>query len=463
MGKGLWSNAIAGFMAAVVLCAALIVTIALGIVFRLGAQLAALFLTTLEEVRHANQDALNAAIGAGMTDLLSVPIDGSDIPSGGDPAAQLERAKVIGQKLHTLLTTEFGGDNGPDGVNGTQAARAFTGFNINFNTSAAILSVLTEIASVGYIKEFREVGEMLAQGLSLGRLHRQALKPLIDSLIVHPYTRELGSKYRQARLSAQQYTDASEGGNLGSEQWHTNLAEMGYTDDDISILHDALRKNHSPADLNALIRYGLMTDDQAQTILRVQALGRVDTLQDAYVSEAYNLAKNRHMSESEFQQTMDSTKLTEEEKQLWAQRLSLHLLHPQKRISILQLLYLGEHSQITDAEVDAWVEAEGYDADDAALIHLYVLGKELDFDTAQATKAAKAAAVAARAAATAAGKTAKAAAAADLALAKAAPTELSGLQAQAAAAHAADQQAQQLAATLKAEADRLAALIPKRQ
>lgn len=449
-GKGATATAIAGFMAALVLCSALIVTVVLGLVFRIGSQVAAIFLTTLEEVRHDNQDALNSAIAAAMSDLLSVQITGTDIPSGGDPQQQLERARVIGAKLHDLLITEFGGRGGPEGVDGALAARAFTGFNINFNTSAALLSVLTEMSSLGHFTEFREVGEMMAQGLSLGRLHRQALKPLIDNLIVHPYTRQLGAQYRQARLSAEQYIRADTGGKLTGTELHDHLAGMGHTDQDIALLQDLLTHKPDVSALAVLERSGRITREAANAVLTLQGyttndadgvmlaqqLARNESIQAQYVHDAFTLAITRHITESEFQGVLDTITMPESEKQLWAQRVSLHILHPTKRISILQLAYLGEHNQITDVEVDRWIEAEGYDAEDAAMIHLYVLGKELDFEGVQKKKnAAKLAAIARKLKAAAAAAD-KAAAAADKALLGATPDTEAALQAAADAAHA---------------------------
>jgi len=403
--RGATATVTATVFAALVLVLAVLVSVALGVIFRIGAQVAALFLETMEEARHDNQDALNTLIAASMSDLLSVPIDGSDIPSGGDAQQQLDRARVIGGKLHELLIQEFGGGGGPEGVNGEQAARAFTGFNINFSTSAAFLSIITEIESLGYFKQFREIGEMMAQGLGLGRLHRAALRPLVDHLITKPYDRQLGARYRQARMTPQQIVNAFQGARVDSVKLHDTLAEAGYTDEDITIVTDLLTRKLAPADLAQLERAGRTTREAAITALSLegyspadadglmlgQQLARDETLQAQYIHEAFTLARNRLMTEADFQAVLDSITMPESEKQLWAQRLSLHLLHPSKRVSIAQLVYLGEHNQITDAEVDAWVEAEGYTPEDAGLIHLYVLGKELDKSAADALKAKKAA------------------------------------------------------------------------
>lgn len=411
--------------ATVVLVAVVVITVVFAVVFRLGSKVAALVLTTLEETRHDNQEAMNSVIAAAMSDLLSVEITGEDIPKGGNPAQQLERARVIGGKLHDLLIAEFGGGGGPEGVDGQKAARAFSGFNINFNTSAALLSILTEISSIGFIKEFREVGEMMAQGLSLGRLHRQALKPLIDNLIVHPYTRQLGAQYRQVRLSDQQYVDALQRGDtsdvnvtgsvydipfnadpstvIDRTTFLKHMAEKGYTDADIDLLLDGSRAVPGASELEQAVRHGVigprlalellcsngLSPAFAKMKLRSIELGRVDAVQQHLVTDAYTLARDRHMDELSFNQILDSTNLTEGEKQAWTQRLTLTLQHPRKRATLQELIYLGERAQINDADIDQWLEDSGYDPKSQGIISLYVLGKELDFDAAQKKKKAK--------------------------------------------------------------------------
>jgi len=419
-GKGSVAWATANTLSAVVFSAVVIVTVVLGVIFRIGSQVAALFLETLGEVRNDNASGLNSVIAAALGDLLGVEISADSIPQGGQGAANIPRMVAVGGLLHDLLGAEFGGAGTPDGVDGAKAARAFTGFNVNFSAGASIIGILGEMSSLGYFKEFREVGESVAENLGLGRLHRGALKPLVDTLVTKPYTRQLLAKYRQTRLSPDQYVHYSIAGKLDIDTLKTHLSEAGYTDADIVILQDLLAKRLDVSSMAQLERAGRQTRDasiatlglqgyapvDADGLLVAQQLARDSALQAAYIGEAYSLARNRHLSESEFQGVLDSITMPESEKQLWAQRLSLHLLHPGKRISIAQLAYLGERNQITDVEVEAWVEAEGYDASDAGLISLYVLGKELDFSAAEAKKAA----VAAKAAATAAAKAAAAAA-----------------------------------------------------
>lgn len=460
---GALANSVASALAAVVMVVAVVLTVALGVIFTIGSQVAAIFLETLGEVRNDNQGALNPVMAAALGDLLGVEISADSIPQGGQGASNIPRMRAIGGLLHDLLKSEFGGDGSPESVDGAAAARAFTGFNINFSAGTAIISILGEMSSLGYFKEFREVGESVAENLGLGRLHRGALKPLVDTLVSKPYTRQLLAQYRQTRLSPEQYIHANIAGKLDGTVLQTHLAEGGYTDADIALLQDLLSTKPEPSVLGQLERAGRITRDAAIDILALQGYTRNDadgvmlaqqlardaSLQGAYIQEAYNLARDRHITESDFQGALDSIIMPESEKQLWAQRLSLHLLHPTKRISILQLAYLGERSQITDAEVDEWITAEGYDETDAALVHLYVLGKELDFDAAQRKKAISSLAAKARRLKALAAAADKAVAAAQKALLGATPdTEqrlqdaLTAAESKAAAAHAAYDAAQ---------------------
>lgn len=447
---GATANAIASALAAVVMAVAVILTVALGVIFTIGSQVAAIFLQTLGEVRNDNQAALNPVMAAALGDLLGIEIDAGSIPQGGQGADNIPRMRAIGGLLHDLLKREFGGDGTPDSVNGAAAARAFTGFNINFSAGTAIISILGEMSSLGYFKEFREVGESIAENLGLGRLHRGALKPLVDNLVTKPYNRELLAQYRQTRMTPEQYVRAATSGKIDNTAFHDNMAEAGYTDADIVTLQDLLQQKLGAGALAQLERAGRITREAANAILTTQGYALVDadgmmlseqlhrdeSLQTAYIQEAYNLARDRHITESDFQGVLNSITMAESEKQLWASRLSLHLLHPTKRISILQLAYLGERNQITDVEVDEWVTAEGYDEQDAALIHLYVLGKELDYDASQRKKSASALAAKARRLKAAAAAADKSAAAADKALAGSTPDTLQQLQDAADAAHA---------------------------
>lgn len=403
-------------VASLVLVVAVVVSVVLGVIFRIGTQVTALFLVTMGEARKENQDGLNSLIAGAMTDLLGVEVTGNDIPAGGNPQQQVERAVVIGGKLIDLLTQEFGGNAGPSGVDGAKAARAFTGFNINFSTSAALLSIITEIESLGFLKQFREVGEQMAQSLGLGRLMRIALKPLMDHLVAKPYDRQLANQYRQQRMSEGNIIHADAAGMRDPAALHQDLSDKGYTDADQAALVQLLAKRAGLTDTLILVRGQRMQHDEAVTRIQQEGYSLVEasiivdaaalndqlTLQVSYVQEAYHLARDRHIDEAAFQQVLSSVFLPDAEMQIWSQRLSLHLSNPTKRISLAQLLYLGERSQVTDAEVDAWTTAEGYTLQDAALINLYVLGKELDFDTAAKKKATAATAAAAKAAAAAA-------------------------------------------------------------
>ncbi|SRR6266481_1944329 len=256
---GLVSRTVANLAGALIAMSAVLVIGLFGVLFRIASVIAEIFLTGIEAARRDNQDSLNGVVAASMSDLLSVEVDPADIPSGGTPRQQLDRAVAIGSKLHDLLLFEFGGGSGPSGVDGEKAARAFTGFNINFSVSAAILSIVTEIESLGFLKEWREVGEEMAQNLGLGRLHRSALKPLIDTLIVKPYTRELNERYRQDLLTDQQYVNAVQRGTIDLAAARQALAQKGFSEAYVDELMEQLLPRLTPQDVDVLVSLGKIT------------------------------------------------------------------------------------------------------------------------------------------------------------------------------------------------------------
>src|SRR5262249_34715248 len=99
-GISLGKETIASVAGALVATLSAIVSAIFGGAFLIASELAALFLESMEATTRDNQTAMNDLIAAAMTDLLSVDVTGSDIGPGGDPNAQVQRARQIGGKLH---------------------------------------------------------------------------------------------------------------------------------------------------------------------------------------------------------------------------------------------------------------------------------------------------------------------------------------------------------------------------
>lgn len=407
---GLGVRSIANAAAALV---ASVATMAMAIfigLFDVATVIATLFLEGFDEGRKANQTALNGLIAAALSDLLSIEVDPSDLPAGGDQAAQIQRAVAIGGKLHELLEGAFGGSPGPTDDPGAKGARAFSGFLINAATGSALLGIIGEMESLGFFKEWHLLGEDILQSLGLSRLSRRALGPLVDTLIVKPYTRYLAEKYTPDHLSVPQVLTAFNAGRMDESTMQKNLARLGFNESYIVELQAQHIPKLSLADVDAMVRWGKWTREagvqqlrdqgwpaqHAEDMLTAMELQRADSVARAYAEEIFSLARDRHLDPVVYGTLLDRLPLHETEKQQRRDRLGVWLDTAHKRLSIGEVIYLLERNQLTEAYVQQWAIDSGYSQDDAFLLGLYVDLKDLEYEAKQKAKAAREAAAAAK-------------------------------------------------------------------
>jgi hypothetical protein len=391
-------------------------------IFGAAAAIATLWLGLVDTGVTDNREALNKVIAAALTEMLGVQIDPSDFQSDNVGGITPQELAPLGAKIMDVLESSFApsGDVTPD--SGAAAARAFLGFNVNLATRAGLLGLITELESLGFFKGFQDFGEDIVNSLGLGRLMRSAFRPMIKATITDPYTRSMNAKYRQTQLSPAEIFKAGFRDKFSDAEVQQHLAEHGYTDDFIAELQAQHDGQPGASEIELLIRFGVL--DLTEGIKALQATGvsedfatqkiqalqfaRVERVETAYAGALLSAAQQRFITLDTFNSEMDKLHLVDAERQGYQNQLGLFLETPHKRLSLAQLIYLLERNQVTEEQIETWAQAEGYSADDMFTLQVYADEKDLEYETAQAAKAAAAkakAAKAAAAAAKAAGKT----------------------------------------------------------
>jgi len=391
--------------ALVMLVPALIAALVQG-VLGLGTFFAVNVLELIGKVRTENAKDFNQVIAAAMSEMLGVEISADDLPSGQGPQAVLARVTVIGSKLHDLLIKEFA----PTGVvtpeSGQAGARAFTGFGINFAVATAFIAILSESVTFGVLKEFRELGEGLAQSLGLGRLQRLALQPLIRNTIQQPYDLYLRKQYRPDRLTEQQYIRAMHAGAFDEGYVRDQMAQKGYPDAEIDRLMIELATRLTETELARLVRWGDITSDEAAKELNVQGvplvtaqrrlraidLERADSLISQYVNVLEKQVFKGQLDLDGFNKVLDELPWSQAEKDMEKLYVSATLETPIHLLTLAQVK-TGIIQGILDfSYFDQWAEDQGYGQTEALVLEYEIL---LALDAA-ATKEQAAAAQAAR-------------------------------------------------------------------
>lgn len=393
-------NVTSGFLASWLASATAIVTAIFGAVFRAAAFIIANFLTGLDVVRENNQDSLNTIIAAALSDIMGVPVTSGDIPSKGGGQNNINIARGIGRKVLNVITQELGGNVGGDVGPGEAGAQGFLGFGINFAMNDGLLSFISELASIGYIKEFKEIPQALRGAMGLGRLTRLALQPPLHALVTVPYTREVNFKYRPHQLTANEYITAMDAGRLTEDEARTQLGQLGFDNLLVTEMFAQRKPKLKVHDIDALQRWGKITQDQALQMLRDDGipvdigqqmldsldLARADHAEQAYAAEILALAKGRYIDSVTYSSLIQRLHFSPAEQQGWLNRLGVYLDSQTKRLNLGEMLYLLEHNLLTTDQLDTWAAAEGYNPDTAAMLDLYLTQKSVDYDAAQKLK-----------------------------------------------------------------------------
>lgn len=391
-------------------------------IFSGAAKIAALWLGLVDLGISDNRRSLAEVIAAALTEMLGVQIDSSDFGSDNTGGITPQELAPLGAKIIDTLESSFapGGDVTAD--SGAAAARAFLGFNVNLAARSGIIGILTELESLGFFKGFQELGEDIQQALGLGRLLRAALRPMVKATVTDPYTRNMNAKYRQTQLSPAELIKANYRDKVSDAEVQTHLSEHGYSDEFIAELIAQHDGQPSAGEIELLIRFGVfdltegikalqatgVSEDFATQKIQALQFARVERQETAYAAALLASAQQRFIPLETFNAEMDKLHFVDAERQGYQNQLGLFLETPHKRLSLAQLIYLLEHNQVTEEQIETWAQAEGYSADDMFTLQVFADLKDTDFETVQAAKAAAAAArkaKAAAAAAKAAGKT----------------------------------------------------------
>ena len=378
---------------------------------KIGEPFAEFVIGTMSEARKQLDPGLPRLAADILGELTGADIKPGDFPTGQGFAGHLARVQSVGGQLHTLLESEFAPDGaiGPD--QGALAAKAFTGFNINFGIGTAIMSLLGEIETLGKVQQFRELGVEVARNLGLGRLSRQALQPLIKTCIAEPYTWHLNAKYRPTRLSEERLTKALFRGAITEATYRSELSELGYSEARIDevlaqaylLLGDRDLIQHTFRFGATTVTVGGQTSPDLKTLLMRRGYSSQDADRLIDVSrpileknEIGVLFANGKIDQPTALAYMGKLGYDDATAQLALEAHSITHLHP--RHLGLSILKKAFHDNVIDLlEFKAQLTAQGYSADDQNIIVLEVLqpthGKVRQLSLAEIKAAYKAGAI----------------------------------------------------------------------
>jgi hypothetical protein len=391
---------------AVVLGGELLLLIVMFLFVTTGTFIVSQVLQVISTIRSNGAADFAQVTGQVLGEFMGIETESVNFKTGVTPADSLARAKQLGELVVTMLQDQFGtaGPQSPEA--GESAAKALAGYGINFATSNVFLSWLVELSTDGKFGDFDKLGEDVAQSMGLGRLTRQALRPLVRNAITQPYDRKMRSIYRADIPAVPELVKALASGRMADTDARAYMAQHGLSDQFISELIAQHTPSLSEGEIAELVERGLLDSTSASGMLKAQgnpdsivawklqvsAVKRADAFRKAYLDEALKLAQQRFIDPATFATIVAKQNGPQDEQQSYLNRLGLWLESEHTRLKQADMLYLYEHGQVTLDELTAWMTDEGYNPQDQLALTLEFVAKAGGLTTKTPAQIAQAAA-----------------------------------------------------------------------
>jgi len=369
-------------------------------------------------------------VAAVTEDITGVHVDADKLKNTRHGSGRIDVMEEVGRQIFDLLAQEFltppgttragpqtftpgSGIGGLPGFKispeqGVEAARRFLGYAMTFAVREANVGVLSELATIGYLKNFRDFGENMATNLAIGRQMRIALRPLFQIAIADPLTQALNKQYSPHLFSEAQIVQLTHAGTFDRAALLDELERLGYDAQHAQALVEILKTHVAASDMELLERFGVLThaeavqklatsgmsQDDAELQLKVLDLRRLDVLVRAQADLAQKLTLDGVYSTDQLRSALDALPITEQEKRLRQVLTATQLENPTKFLTLAEMQSALTQGIVDVTELDDYLEKERYSADDATILKLLSLLK-----TEKAEEAATAAAARKKAAA----------------------------------------------------------------
>lgn len=401
----------AALVAVIVLAGGVLGQVLFWLIKNVGATLTIDMLELVDDTRKTLNPTLVAISTAVLNELLGTDysVDPGSAPGSGEDPVQ--NAEVVGGLLHDRLLEEFRGEGDVTPESGRTAARRMSGFLINFGVATAFISILGETLSFGKFEQLRELGVEVARNLGLGRLNRQAMKPLVDIMIATPYKWWFNQQFHPSQFSISQVINPFAQQLMAVEDIFTAADLDGFSHDKVEKLIELHSKRLTVDDAELLLRWGIWDQPFAEDYIgklgfpgglspyltRISQIKRNDTRVNKLIDAAETAVLDGHILLDEFSALLDTLPLAPGEKQLIIATVQYKAKVPHVHLTFAQLTKAFEDAMIDDSELRDRIARQGYSPDDVDILEVQVLLAQAKLADAAKAKAAAAAKKAAKA------------------------------------------------------------------
>jgi hypothetical protein len=251
---------------------------------------------------------------AGIQALFGVDVPATAFNKLSNSGAREQVKKDVGRAMLGALTGLSGNTSGASVQPSLDPAEKYLGTIANFAIEGWLLEIMPELESLGWLENFGELKDTVAQMFGFGRLTRRILGPAIDALIKDPMLWQVNKTYRGTLLSPSTALRQFMRGRWDWPDVVEELARQGYSDERINALLNEQRKFFSVGDVRTFVDRGHWTgvqgiqhlrdqgydEDGALEALRLEGIRRIDQVESQQANAIMGAYVARDIDRGEF-------------------------------------------------------------------------------------------------------------------------------------------------------------------
>jgi hypothetical protein len=353
--------------------------------------LIAVYVAFIGAAQAKDSPGLFTLISTVLSDLLGAEVSADAVNKAWKAGGSMAAFKAVGAGLWGTFIQQIGSPAALTPESGLAAAQGFMGYLLGFAVREGNVALLASIIpeELRVLEGIDEYARAMRSSLGFGRMARQALHPLIQTLITDPLQWYVNRQYHPKLLGESVAVKAFNMDAINQDRLNLELSYAGYD----PALYPVILTEHTPqlsvADVSVLSAAGKMSEDTA--IYAIRQLGYTAGGADAKLD-----AERRRSADGAVQQLIIDIRTAfingyisaDSRNALWSAlpvpQVQLQLLEleadtmagfPRKRLTLSEVQSAFVEGLLDSTDVATFLKVEGYSGDDALTLWYQTLLK----------------------------------------------------------------------------------------
>lgn len=339
-----------------------------------------LYVGFVGQLQGADTPGLFTLISTVLSDLLATEVSADAVNAAWKKGGSRAAYKKVGAGLWNALLGELGNPAALTPESGLAAAQGWLGYLLGFTVREGNVALISSIIpeELRFLEGINEYAEAMRSALGFGRMSRQVLHPLIQTLITDPLQWYVNRQYSPKLLGESLATKAYNRGLITADAWTQEMQYAGYSDARAAIIREDGLVSLTANDAFALYKRGHYTfqqltatlndtafDPQRQADwLQARVLAEVDPWQSVLITDWKTQVLGGYISLIQFEGYVGSLGLLPDVANALKQSVGQLLDLPRRKLTLAEVQSAFVEGLIDSTDVSAYLKREGYSDDD---------------------------------------------------------------------------------------------------